>query len=194
MKFFPVFEPHPDGNALSSGRSHFQCMQFPYKGFVRPDRGNGHPDRGNGRPDGWFDVRNFHIWCNRVETMLTGVRTSRFWIRYLPYGWVCPNRNPLRPDGCSNLPIIVFWKEILKLVEHWVSSRHAAEMSGRVQAGEVRNFSTQGKVGRKVLVVQMEDALDRWGSEWYDMLSGRLARNQIFCLANYVKSSGSTSE
>jgi hypothetical protein len=23
-----------------------------------------------------------------------------------------------RPDGCSDIPITVFWKEILKLVEH----------------------------------------------------------------------------
>jgi hypothetical protein len=38
------FEPHPDGVALSSGWSHFSCTQFSYKGFARPDQGNGRLD------------------------------------------------------------------------------------------------------------------------------------------------------
>jgi hypothetical protein len=29
-----------------------------------------------------------------------------------------PDGIPRRPDGCSDIPITVFWKEILKLVEH----------------------------------------------------------------------------
>jgi hypothetical protein len=74
------------------------------------------------------------------------VRTSGFELRYLPYGWARLDRNPHRPDGCSDLPITVLWKEILKLVEHWESSRRAAETSGRMQVGAVRNFSTQWKV------------------------------------------------
>jgi hypothetical protein len=47
--------------------------------------------------------------------MLAGVQTSGFELRYLPYGWARPDGNPRRPDGCSNLLIFVFWKEILKL-------------------------------------------------------------------------------
>jgi hypothetical protein len=47
--------------------------------------------------------------------MMTDVRTSIFELRYLPYGCVCPNWNLRRPDDCSDLSIIVFWKEILKL-------------------------------------------------------------------------------
>jgi hypothetical protein len=47
--------------------------------------------------------------------MLAGVWTSRFELRYLSYGWVRPDGNSRRPNGCSNLLISVFWKEILKL-------------------------------------------------------------------------------
>jgi len=129
------FEPRPDGVALSSGRSYFSCTQFTYQGF-------GRPDQGNGRPDGWLDARNFHISSSRV-------RTSGFWMRYLPYGWARPDGNPHRPDGCNDLLISVFWKEISWLVEHWVSSGRAAETSGRMIAGAIRSFSTQRKVRTK---------------------------------------------
>jgi hypothetical protein len=78
--------------------------------------------------------------------MLTSVRTSRFWMRYLPYGWARTVGKLRRPDGCSNLPITTFWKEILKLVEHWVSFRRAAETSRRMQAIAIQNFLTQGNV------------------------------------------------
>jgi len=99
------------------------------------------------RPDGrTFATSNFHIKASRVRTMLTGVRTSGLWMRYLPYGWARPDGNPRRSDGCSDLPITMFWKEILKLVEYWVSSGCVAETSGRMQVGVVRNFSTQWKV------------------------------------------------
>jgi hypothetical protein len=47
-KFFP------DGVALSSGRSHFSCTQFPYQGLVRLDHDIC-------CPDGESDARNFHI-------------------------------------------------------------------------------------------------------------------------------------
>jgi hypothetical protein len=97
------FEPRPDGGALSSGRSHFRCRQFPYQGFACPVQGNGHPD-------GWFDARNFHIWCSRIRTKKTGFWTSGFWMRYLPYGWASPDGNAHCRDGCSNLPISVFLK------------------------------------------------------------------------------------
>jgi hypothetical protein len=38
------FEPRPDSVALSTVRSHFSCMQFPYQGFTGPDQGNGRSD------------------------------------------------------------------------------------------------------------------------------------------------------
>jgi hypothetical protein len=46
----------------------------------------------------------------------------------------------------SELPIIVFWKEILKHVEHCESSERTAEKSRWMQVGAVRSFSTQRKV------------------------------------------------
>jgi hypothetical protein len=92
------FEPRPDGFTMSTRRSHFSCTQFPYEGFARPDQGNG-------LPDGWSNAHNFHICSSRIRTMNAVIRMSEFWMRNLPYGWV-------RLDGCSNLPISVFWKEI----------------------------------------------------------------------------------
>jgi hypothetical protein len=81
---------------------------FIYRGFALLDQKDG-------RPDSWSDAHNFHIWYTSARTMMTGVRTSRFQLRYLPYRWAHPDRNPRCPDGCSNLPISVFWKEILML-------------------------------------------------------------------------------
>jgi hypothetical protein len=63
-------------------------------------------------------------------------------MQYLPYGCARLDKNPRCPDDCSDLPITVFWKEILKLVEHRGSSGRAAETSGQMQVGAVRSFST----------------------------------------------------
>jgi len=100
-----LFEPRPDGVALSSERSPLSYTQFPYQGFACSNHRNG-------RPDGWSDARNFHISSTRVRTMKTGVRTSWFWMHDLPYGRARPDGNPHCPDDCSDLPISVFWKEI----------------------------------------------------------------------------------
>jgi hypothetical protein len=67
-------------------------------------------------------------------------------MRYLPYESTRPDGNARHPDGCSDLPITVFWKEIPLLVEHRVVSRRAAETSGPMQVGTVQSFSTQRKV------------------------------------------------
>jgi len=104
------------------------------------------PDQRNGCPDDWSNAHNFHIWCLHIWTMKTSVRTYGFWMRYLPYGWAHPDGNLHCPDGCSDLPISVFWKEILKLVEHWMSSGNAAKTSGRMQTGTIWSLSTQRKV------------------------------------------------
>jgi hypothetical protein len=56
-----------------------------------------------------------------------------------------------------------------------VSSRCAPETSGRMQAGAVQNFSTQGKVRTGIDVVRTDDALVRWASGRYDTSSGQLA-------------------
>jgi hypothetical protein len=126
------FELRSDGVALSPGQLHFSCTQFPYQGFERPN--------------GWSYARNFHISSSRVRTMKADVWMSEFWMRNLPYGWAHPDGNPHCPDGCSDLPLYVLWKEILLPVEHWVSSGRAAETSRRKQAGTVWSFSTQRKV------------------------------------------------
>jgi hypothetical protein len=72
------FEPRPDGVALSFGRSHFSCTQFPYQGLEHPDQENGHPY-------GWPDARNFHISSSCIQTMKADVRTYDFWMRDFPY-------------------------------------------------------------------------------------------------------------
>jgi len=86
-----------------------------YFGKQKTTSGFTSPDQEDGRPDGWSDARNFHIWCLHVWTIMTNVRMSEFELRYLPYGWERPDGNPRRLDGGSNLPISVFWNEILKL-------------------------------------------------------------------------------
>jgi hypothetical protein len=115
LKFFPVFEPGLDGGSLLPRRSHFRCKQFPYKGFTRPDWGNG-------RPDGWFDVRNFYIWSKCIRTMLTGIRTVELYMHDLPYGGHRPDGITHLPDGCCRLPITVSWSRNPKLVKHWMAS------------------------------------------------------------------------
>jgi hypothetical protein len=42
----------------------------------------------------------------------TGVRTVEFELRFLPHGVARPDRNPRRPNGCSNLLIFAFGKKI----------------------------------------------------------------------------------
>jgi hypothetical protein len=43
-KILSWIELRPDGVSLSSRRSHFSCMQFPYQGLARLDRDICHPD------------------------------------------------------------------------------------------------------------------------------------------------------
>jgi hypothetical protein len=106
--------------------------------------------------------------------MLTGVRTSGFDLRYLPYGWARLDGNPRRPDDCSNLPISVFGKKSWSLIEHWESSGGAAESSWRMQAGAVQSFSTQRKVRTGIHVARTDDALVWCASGRFDMSSKRL--------------------
>jgi len=123
---------------------------------------------------------------------MTGVWTSRFWMRYLPCGWARQNGNPRRPDGCSDLPITVFWKEIRSLSN--TESRPNVLLK-RPDGCKLEQFEASrhsGRSGRKVLVVRTDDALDSWASGRYDTSSGRLVGNRIFWLVNCAKSSGST--
>jgi hypothetical protein len=64
------------------------------------------------RPDGWSWISNFHICWTRVRTMLTDVWTVVFELRFLPYEWARPDRNPRRPDGWINLPLFELGKKI----------------------------------------------------------------------------------
>jgi hypothetical protein len=144
--------------------------------------------------------------------MLTGIRTFGFELRYLPYGWVRPDRNPRRPDNCSILSISVFWKKILRLdrtlrvvrMGCWIVRTNASWSSSKLldtKEGPDGNpcrpigwcFSLKC-VWTAWHVVRTADALDNWASEWYDTSSGRLAGNRIFWLANWAESSGNTYE
>jgi hypothetical protein len=50
--------------------------------------------------------------------MKTDVRTVELCMHNLPYEGERLNGNTHRSDGCSCLPISIFWKEIFQPVEH----------------------------------------------------------------------------
>jgi hypothetical protein len=50
--------------------------------------------------------------------MKIDVRTVELCMHDLPYKGERPDGNTHRPDGCSYLPISMFWKEIFQPVEH----------------------------------------------------------------------------
>jgi hypothetical protein len=144
--------------------------------------------------------------------MLTNVRTSGFELRYLPYGWAGPDESPRRPDGCSNLPISVFWKEILKLDRTlrvvrmccwnvWTDASWSSSKLLDTEKGLDRNPRRSGGWCFSLMCVRMvwhvirtASALDSWASGRYDTSFERLAGNRIFWLANCAESSGNTSE
>jgi len=165
------FEPHPNDVALSSERSHFNCTQFPYQGFTRPDQGDDHPD-------GWSDARNFHICSSRVRAMKTGIRTSRFWMRYIPYGWARPDENPHRPDDYSDLPISVFLERnpeagrTLSVVRMccWNVRTNASWSSSKLLDTEEdsdRNFSSSRQI--MLWTVGRPDGISRRPDGWQGM-------------------------
>jgi hypothetical protein len=53
-----------------------------------------------------------------MRTMKTDVRTVELCMYNLPYEGKRLDGNTHCPDGCSCLPIYVFWKEIFQPVEH----------------------------------------------------------------------------
>jgi hypothetical protein len=175
-----------------------------------------------------FAISNFHIEASRVQTGRMVVRMvdlmhvrpdhtdwrPDFWISIaiLPYGWAYPDRDPHRPDGCSNLPISMFWKEILRLDRTlriirtgcwivWTDASWSSSKLLEIEEGPDGNpcrldgwyFSLMG-VRTVCHVIRMADALDRWASEWFDTSSRRLVGNWIFWFANCAESSGNTSE
>jgi hypothetical protein len=90
--------------------------EFPYLMYARPD----YTDRG---PD--VSKLNYNT-CLMDEPVRTGIHVV--WTVAVIFPYLC------------------FGKKSWILVEHWESSGCAAKTSGRMQAGAVRNFSTQGKV------------------------------------------------
>jgi hypothetical protein len=147
------------------------------------------PDQGNGRPDGWSDARNFHISSSRVQTMKIGVRTSKFWTRYLPYGWACPDGNPHRLDGSTIFPYLCFGKKS----HSWSNTKCRPDvLLKRLNGCKLEQFEAsrhRGRSGWKVLIVRTDDALDSWPSERYITSSGRLQGIQFFWLVDCAKSS-----
>jgi len=104
---------------------------------------------------------------------MTGVRTSGFELWYLPYGWERPEGNPCHLDGCSNLPISVFWKETLKL---WLNTESRPDWwNVRMDASwcNLKLLDIE-EVRTGIHVVWTDDALVWWASGRYDMLSRRL--------------------
>jgi len=81
------------------------------------------------------------------EPMLIDFLMVIFELRFLPYLWARPDGKPHRPDGVSIFPYSELGKN-LKLIDHWWTSRQAAEMSRRMQAG-TEAFWYSGGSGRK---------------------------------------------
>jgi len=108
------------------------------------------------------------IWSSRSQTMKTVVQTSDFWMRYLLCGWARPDRNPHRSngnphrlDGCSCLPISVFFK---KKSHSWSNTKwRPSVLLKRSDECKLEQFEAsrhRGRSGRKFLVVWIDDAWD----------------------------------
>jgi hypothetical protein len=153
----------PDGVALASGRLHISYTQFPYQGLE-------HPDHESCRPDGWIDACIFHIWSLSVRSMKTDVRTVELCMHDLPYEGERSDRNTHRPDGCSCLPIYVFWKEIFQPVEYWNLLDMLLRSSDGCKMEQFEGSRHRGRSRRKVLIVWTDDA---WTVERSDGISRR---------------------
>jgi hypothetical protein len=124
---------------------------------------------------------------------LTDVRTVIFELRFLPYVWARPDRNPHRPDGWSNLPLNWTWKECeagrslrgvrtgcwnVRMDASWNSS-----FSKQWRSERERTSSGQMMVGLSGVwmvwpFVRTDGIVDRWASRRDDMSSGQLTNNR----------------
>jgi hypothetical protein len=106
------------------------------------------------------------------EQWQTGIRTVEFELRFLPYGWACPDGNPRRPDGCSYLPLFELGKK-----SEASRSRRVIQTDCwfvRTDTSWNRSFSIQKSVWTGIHVFRMDDALVWWASGRYDTSSRRL--------------------
>jgi hypothetical protein len=157
------------------------------------------------RPDGRTStVSNFHIKALRVQIKGMVVRTVDLMYaisisdarssgpRGLTYGCLdfecdtCLMNERVRTGfhivqtAAANFPYLYF----IKKSRSWSNTKCRPDVLLKCPDGcKLEQFEAsqhRGRSGRKVLVVQMVDALDSSASRRYIMLSGRLAGNQIF--------------
>jgi len=166
-------------------------------------------------PDGrTFAASNFHIKASSVQTRRIVVRTVDLMhaIFNIWYTHARPDHDDWCPDSCSNLPISVFWKEILKLDRTlrvvrtgcWIVRMDTSWSNSKLLDTEdgldgnprhLDGWCFSLMCVRMVWhIVWTTSALDNWASGRYDTSSGQLAGNQIFWLANCAESSRNTSE
>jgi hypothetical protein len=106
--------------------------------ILKPERS----DNGDWRPDGWTSSARLALSRIASGRELYIVRTVAAIFPYLCFGkksFYLLNTERC-PDGCSYLPIFVFWKEIILLVEHWKVSGRVAKTSRQMQPRTVRSF------------------------------------------------------
>jgi hypothetical protein len=138
------------------------------------------------RPDCWSRIFNFLLWCTRVRTTAVKRPDGHIWIAILA----------LRRRASGRLTDLSFsWnlERNQKLIEYWEASGHAAETSGRMQAGTETSRYSMGS-GRNEHFVRTDDAglssvRTGWHVVWTDGIvdrwaSGRLTGNlEFFWLA-----------
>jgi hypothetical protein len=92
----------PDHGAGASGRLNFNT-QFPYLMRVRPDHEGETSEREVESSVTIYDAPSF-------GPQLSGVRTVKFKLRFLPYGHTRPDRIPHLPDGLLIFPSLELGK------------------------------------------------------------------------------------
>jgi hypothetical protein len=136
-----------------------------------------------------FVARNFHIKALRVRTMKTGVQTSEFWKRDLPYGWGVWMGIHIVRTVASVFPYLCFGKKS----HSWSNTKWRPDvLLKRLDRCKLEQFEAsrhRGGSGRKVLVVRTDDALDSWASGRYITSSGRLQGIWFLWLLDCAESS-----
>jgi len=166
-------EPRPEGGALSFGRSHVWCTQFPYLMLARPDHDDWHPDV-------WIWTVILALWMSAPE------RVAAIF-RYLCFGkksWSFGQTLSVIQTGCWIVRTDASWSSLNLLdIEEGPD--------GNPRRPDRWCFSLMG-IQMVWHVVQTAGALDRdsWAPGQYDTSSRRLVGNWIFWLANCAESSG----
>jgi hypothetical protein len=133
------------------------------------------------RPDIWSRIGNFLLRCTLVRTTAVRRLDDHIWIAILTLRRRASERETTLSGRLIDLPFLGTWKEIKNWSSTGEASGHAAETSGRMQAGTETSRYSMGS-GRNEHFVRMDNAgrssvrtgwhvvrtngtVDRWASE-----------------------------